>query len=149
MNNPALQDDWEIAVILSQRPQVIPIPKGALAFDFQGEHFEDVGLGYHNGFYDFLRSRTGAIIGIRYLPWPDAEITFKGIVESEDIIRSREGELPLLLLFWGPDRSFDPTGPCDQCFGNNVIYQSKLSGQLAIGFATDVLDPDLAMRRIP
>jgi hypothetical protein len=141
MNNSKLQDDWEIAVVLDPQPQVIPIQRGAVAFDFLGDHFEEVGLGYRNGFYDFLRGRTGAIIGIRYLPWPDAETTLKGVAESEGITRARDGELPLLLIFWGPDRNFDPEVPCDQCFGNNFIYRSRRSGKLAIGFAIDVLAP--------
>jgi hypothetical protein len=142
MSNLTLQDDWEIAVVLNPRPLVIPIQKDAVTFDVLGDHFEDVGLGYHNGFYDFLRSRTGAVIGTRFLPCADAEVALKAVAESEGISRAKDGKLPLLLIFWGPHRDFDPEAPCDQSFGNNYIYRSKQSGKLAIGFSIDVLTPE-------
>jgi len=141
MNNSELQVDWEIAVVLNRRPQVISIQKDALAFDFLGEHFEDVGLGYDNGFYDFLRNRTGAITGIRYFPSPDADKALKEVAEGEGIMRPTDGNLPILQIFWGADHHFDPEAPCDQYFGNNFIYRSKHSGKVAIGFAIDALAP--------
>ena len=61
-----------IAVILEAWPRIHTISKGATDFDFSGDRFVDVGLGLHNGFYDFLRSRSGAILGLRYLPDPEA-----------------------------------------------------------------------------
>jgi len=142
MNNSELHVDWEIAVILSPRPQVISIQKDALAFDFLGDHFEDVGLGYDNGFYDFLRNRTGAINGIRYFPSPDADKALEEVAEGEGITRPIDGNLPILQIFWGRDHTFDPEAPCDQYFGNNFIYRSQQSGKLAIGFAIDALPPE-------
>ena len=50
-----------IAVILGSSPRVSAIAKNASAFDISGDRFEDVGLGVHNGFYDFLRNRAGAV----------------------------------------------------------------------------------------
>jgi hypothetical protein len=141
MNNSELQVDWEIAVVLDSRPRVILIPKDALAFDFLGDHFEDLGLGYDNGFYDFLRGRNGEITGIRYFPSLDADHALREVVEGEDIGRPLDGNMPILQIFWDPDHTVDPEAPCDQYFGNNFIYRSKHSGKLAIGFAVDAL-PD-------
>ena len=130
-----------IAVILDSPPLVVTIAKEQAAFDAEGVHYEDVGLGYHNGFYDFLRSRSGTIIGLRYLPDPDAENLLKNVFESENLRFAQDGQLRVLLIFWGQDQDFDPATSSDQYFGDNVIYQAKGSGKLAIGFAIDPLSP--------
>lgn len=150
MNNSEFQAGWQIAVILGPKPQIISIPKDAFTFDFHGDHFEDVGLGYDNGFYDFLRNRTGAINGIRYFPSSDADEVLKEVAEGGDMMRSTEGNSPALQIFWESDHNFQPDASCDQYFGNNFIYRSKHLGKLAIGFAVDVLTPlerDLLKRR--
>lgn len=78
MNEDA-KSESAIAVILDAPPQIHLIPKDAAGFEFSGEHFEDVGLGMHNGFYDFLRSRTGRILGLRFSPDSDAEALLTGL----------------------------------------------------------------------
>jgi|GEM_PF-1890863 len=128
-----------IAVILGSSPRVSAIAKNASAFDISGDRFEDVGLGVHNGFYDFLRNRAGAVIGLRYLPSGDAEDILKGISETEGLSLAREGRQLAVLVFCGREQDFDPKTSSDLYFGDNAVYRSKASGKLAIGFALDSL----------
>jgi hypothetical protein len=79
----ALNVETMISVIFRSRPVVHFIPKGTVEFAFGDDHFEDLELGYHNGFYNFLRSRRGAIIGLRLIPDPAAETSLAEIPDGE------------------------------------------------------------------
>jgi hypothetical protein len=134
------RSETEIAFILEARPRLRLIAKGARDFDFFGDRFEDVGLGEHNGFYDFLRSRKGEIIGLRYLPSAGAESLFDEISAQERGFRfGRDGELRVLFIFLGEDEDFDPETSSDQYFGDNAIYRSRVSGKIAVAFGYDLL----------
>jgi hypothetical protein len=141
MSKPILKPGSQIAVVLSPRPKPISIPTNAAFFDFAGERFEDTGLAQHNGFYDFLRARSGAIIGVRYEPFGDAALVLKTVPETEGLKYHAGGKLGELILIWGPGKEFDPDTSVDQYFGNNIIYRGKPSGTLAVGFAIDPLSP--------
>ena len=104
----SMEHESVVAVILESRPHLHVIPKGAAHFDCSTDHFEDVGLGSHNGFYDFLRSRSGAVLGLRYLPSPDAEVVLAGVSGDGGLRFSDDGQMRVLLIFWGEDRDFDP-----------------------------------------
>jgi len=130
-----------IAVILDSRPRVFAIAKNTPAFDVSGDHFEDVGLGFHNGFYDFLRDRAGSVIGLRYLPSSDAEDILKEVSETEGLRLARDGQHLEVVILCGREQDFDPETSSDQYFGDNTIYRSRVSGRLAIGFALDSLSP--------
>jgi len=128
-----------IVVILDAMPQILVIPKGAAEFEFSGDRFEDVGLGLHNGFYDFLRSPSGEILGLRYLPSPDAEDLLNGVPVGGCLRFTNDGQMRVLLIFWGREQNFDPETSSDQYFGDNAIYRGENSGKLAVAFAVDLL----------
>jgi hypothetical protein len=131
--------DSMIVVILGPRPLIRYIPKGTTAFELDDDHFEDVGLGYHNGFYDFLRSRTGAIIGLRLSPPADAERLLAEVTEGKYLRFTREGYQQVLSMFWGHEQDFDSETSSDQYFGDNTIYRAKRTGRLAVSFGVDLL----------
>jgi len=131
--------EFVIAVVLDPLPKVLVIPKEASAFDILVDHFEDVGLGVLNGFYDFLRSGGGAIVGIRYLPYPDAEFVLNEVPQGGGLRVANEGSEGMLLIFWGDDQTFDPSTSADQYFGDNTVYRSKYTGKLALSFGVDTL----------
>ena len=142
MNKLPLEPEWDLAVVLTTPPRPIVIPRSALSFDVLGQHFEDSGLGghnAHNGFYDFLRTQTGAVIGVRFTPDADASLALEAVPEGQGFRRVVEGKLTALLITWAPGEDFDPELSMDQYFGNNVIYRAAASGTLAIGFAVDPL----------
>jgi hypothetical protein len=140
MSSPA-HPGAEVAVILDAWPRIHTISKGAAGFDFAGDYFQDVGLGIHNGFYDFLRSRNGTILGLRYLPDPEAEVLLAGVPVDGGLRFASDGGLRVLLIFLGEEQDFDPETSSDQYFGDNAIYRGKNSGTLAIAFAIDLLSP--------
>jgi hypothetical protein len=131
--------EFVIAVVLDRSPQMVVVPKEASGFDISGDHFDDVGLGVLNGFYDFLRSGSGAIIGVRYLPYPDAEFVLNEVPLGDGLRVANEGSEGVLLIFWGDDQTFDPSTSSDQYFGDNTVYRSKRTGRLALSFGIDTL----------
>jgi hypothetical protein len=128
-----------IVVILDSVPHIRVVPKEAASFDFSGDQYDDVGLGIHNGFYDFLRSPSGVILGVRYLPSPDAEGLLTEVPTGGFLRFANDGQMRVLLIFWGEEQDFDSETSSDQYFGDNAIYRGKESGRLAIAFAIDVL----------
>jgi hypothetical protein len=136
-------DHQSVAVaVLDAHPSVHFVPKGGAAFDLGEDRYQDAGLGYHNGFYDFLRSRTGLIIGVRLMPTPDAEaLLTKEISPTEFLHFAPDGQLRVLLIFWAGTQAFDPEISSDQCFGDNTLYRGERSGRLAITFGIDLLPP--------
>jgi hypothetical protein len=135
------ESEFVIAITLDAPPRIHSIPKGAAEFHFSGDRFVDVGLGPHNGFYDFLRSRGGEILGVRYLPSPDAEVLLTVVPEHGGLRFANDGQVRVLLIFWGENRDFDPETSSDQYFGDNAVYRGEDSGKLAIAFAVDLLSP--------
>ena len=126
---------------LESQPQVILIPEEAASFEFKGEHFKDTGRGHHNGFYDYLRDLSGAVVGLRYLPSSDAEDILFKIPKTKALKVAMDGTVRVLLIFWGQGQDFDPETSCDQYFGNNFIFQAERSGKLALGFGINALLP--------
>src|SRR2546423_3587172 len=141
MIDPNLQSKWELAVILIRRRRPILIPKDAPFFEHSGERFEDVGLGQHNGFYDFLRTRTGAVIGVRYLPTIEVASLLRPSPEDIGFKYVSDGKLQTLLITWSSEVDFDANTSSDQYFGNNILYHANHSRTLALGFALDPLSP--------
>jgi hypothetical protein len=133
--------EFVIAVTLDPAPKVISMPKEATAFEDGADRFEDIGLGVLNGFYDFLRESGGGIIGIRFMPYPDAEFLLTSVRGSHRLRVARQGLQGTLTIYFGDDVAFDSSVSIDQYFGDNAIYRSLETGRFAISFGLDTLSP--------
>src|SRR5258708_4999917 len=99
--------------------------------------YRDLGRGDWTGFYDFLRTRDGRIIGIRYAP----------LLDDASLLSHLRGKpyasvLPnaTVELFFSTDRSFVPEFSSHQDFVDNMIFRSD-SGAYALTFGPDALNP--------
>jgi hypothetical protein len=115
VNTPA------VVVLLSERelPKLLPIgetPGGNITLN--GRLYKDVEVGEWLGFYDWLRSESGELLGVRL--WLD-----ELCASLEPLTRCMNVtiETPLLLsVFFGSDRRFDPKASNDQDFGGNRLF---------------------------
>jgi len=89
------------------------------------------------GFYDWLRTPEGKVIGVRFSPTGDAADVV-GAAPSTDYLRKEPSEASLEVYF-GAERTFDPDLSGDQSFGSNRIYRSA-DGQWAITFGLHDLE---------
>ncbi|MCM5683007.1 hypothetical protein M8A51_26190 [Schlegelella sp. S2-27] len=133
MNN-ALQSTGTVAVVLSavERPCVYPIPDVSESeLVLEGEVFKDSGAGDWLGFYDWLRTKTGNIIGVRL--WADeASHHLRAAGGCVNVITNTEC-FPFV-VFLGDEREFVDENSCDQDFGSNMLLLS--SGKFALTFSS-------------
>jgi hypothetical protein len=117
----AFQSD-AVAVVLSEQqpPRLLglsEVPQHGIALD--GVRFEDSGLGDWLGFYDWLRTSGGDILGVRL--WIDEDspkIDALGNCMDVHITVDKSHAL----VFFGAEREFDPAASNDQDFGGNRLF---------------------------
>jgi hypothetical protein len=97
--------------------------------------YRDVGRGDWTGFYDFLRTGEGAIIGIRYSPLLD-DAAMLSDLKGKPYARVLPNST--FELFFSAERSFVPELSEDQDFGDNMVLRSA-SGEYALTFGVDDL----------
>ncbi|HKP03478.1 MAG TPA: hypothetical protein VJU77_08980 [Chthoniobacterales bacterium] len=78
----------------------------------------DSKLGDWTGFYDWLRTDTGAIVGVRYWPFEKTEFLVRPAVASSDIVVDPRGAL---LVFFGREEHFDDKLSDDQAFEESRV----------------------------
>jgi hypothetical protein len=108
-----------IAISGSEPPRVYAIPGGLGPELLLGEEvFRDSLLGDWLGFYDWLRTSSGEVIGVRL--WVDSPIErlraagkCAGVVAAEDCFP--------LMIYFGEGREFDELLSDDQDFGSNML----------------------------
>jgi hypothetical protein len=124
------QDLHLVAILGSQLVLVSTNDFPVRRFRHSDTVFEDVGRGEITGFYDWLRSSPGKLIGVAYMPlWDD------------EAVPQAWASLPYMSVaghyaqvFFGPEREWQP----DQCtngeFGANWVFRSG-QGSYAITFS--------------
>ena len=117
----ALNATGTVAVVLSptEQPRVYAINDlSGSKFSLGNEVFTDSGAGDWLGFYDWLRTKSGTVIGVRL--WTD---------EANDQIRAAgrcagvaagDSCFPLV-VYLGAEREFEDEKSCDQDFGSNML----------------------------
>jgi hypothetical protein len=83
--------------------------------------FRDSGLGDWLGFYDWLRTRSGEVIGVRL--WvDDANEQIRATAACAGVTAERDF-FPLT-IYLGEPREFEEELSCDQDFGSNMLLVS-------------------------
>jgi demethylmenaquinone methyltransferase/2-methoxy-6-polyprenyl-1,4-benzoquinol methylase len=113
-----------LAVVLHpQRPPLLraldAVPERQLQID--GEAFEDAGLGDFIGFYDWLRTADGEVIGVRLWPLLGAESAALQAAGRCANVQASPVEGPLSIYF-GEARTIEPALSGDQDFGENRLF---------------------------
>lgn len=101
------------------------------------ERYVDIGEGDWTGFYDWLRSPTGAILGVRYWPFEGTAFLCQALAGLPYVVVDQERRG--LEVYFSSDRDFDPQNSGDQEFGDNRVFQSE-PGEYALSFATRAIE---------
>jgi hypothetical protein len=107
----------------------------AIVFFYKGTDYFDTGYGDFTGFYDWLRTDDGTIVGVGFQPLIDEKdeielltnefLKFSYIVKSEDVDE--------IDIFFSDNRKYNPSKSADQDFRNSRIYKSS-DGEFAVSF---------------
>lgn len=92
-----------------------------------------------NGFYDWLRGKSGKLIGVRWFPYDGAmlrELSSTNKCESVEV----SADCLEMKIFFSSDRVIDESKSCDQDFLENNIYY-LVDGGWAISFSMTGLSP--------
>jgi hypothetical protein len=88
------------------------------------------------GFFDWLRSASEEVIGVRYCPFEEFRFVFKAAREVPNVLVTGNSAVE---VYFGENRQVDPSNSCDQDFGENEVYRSR-DGKVAIAFGTSHLN---------
>jgi hypothetical protein len=98
----------------------------------------DLGLGSWVGFYDWLRTSEGEVVGVRTWLHDDGDTAMQlseVLAQNDSVDRGGHGEL----LIWPSGRcAFDEWMSGDQSLGTHRLLQNE-SGELALTFEIDAL----------
>jgi len=128
----ALNTSETVAIVLSadDLPRVYPIHaelQSELLLDSQV--FKDSGAGDWLGFYDWLRTKTGELIGVRL--WVDeVNIHLSNATHCVNVVADKKC-FPFVVYF-GDQREFEDEQSCDQDFGSNMLMLG--AGKFALTF---------------
>ncbi len=106
--------------------------------DRAGNRYQKCSQDEDNGFYDWLRSVNGEIIGVRWYPYYGALIgkQVRYLKELKNIIL--DDDLLCITIYFDDQRIIDEPHSCDQDFLGNYLYFSK-AGKCAISFTIETL----------
>ncbi|WP_422014362.1 hypothetical protein [Roseateles sp.] len=87
-----------------------------------GEAFTDSGSGDWLGFYDWLRTKSDEVIGVRI--WVDKPNRHLSNAARCLNVASAKNNFPFVIYF-SSDREFEDIKSCDQEFGSNMLFLSS------------------------
>ena len=134
-----------LLVVLSEPLSIFPL-EGSVGqtIAIGGKRFKDSGLGDWVGFYDWLRTMSGVIVGVRtwLLDDPGVEEIRRQLGKNSAVqLCGKE-----VRVFFSDDREFDDSKSADQGFGIHKVMSSD--GLLALTYDLDFLTvEELAMLR--
>lgn len=106
------------------------------SFNHSSDLFCDTGRGETTGFYDWMCSASGDLIGVRYMPMWDSEripedvlcLSFVGTNDKRNLVE----------VYFGEDRNVDNGHSIDGEWAGNWVFRSP-SGRYAVTFSTEHL----------
>jgi hypothetical protein len=139
LDNYIIETPWsyrpgdEYLITILKSPVVLAfsnrLPQDQL--EFQGEIYEDLGLGDWNGFYNFLRISRDLVIGLEFQPHDRGfSSKFKECVLGNPQVK---WDGPFLQIFFGKRTDFDPHWTSMGNFGWDFFFMSQ-SNSITITF---------------
>ena len=111
------------------------------AFIVDGKKYFDAGYGEWTGFYDWLRSSDGALLGVRY--WLDKSTQFLEVY-ARKLSYVRVDPSRCIEVYFSDQRAFESKLSADQAFMYDALFRA-VDGEYAIAFgAEDLSEEDLA-----
>jgi hypothetical protein len=131
----------------NRRPclMVILRPKLTLARDLRwplsgfvvgNNRYVDAAFGDWTGFYDWLRSADGNLLGVRYTPSEGTEFLVEYMSKLSYVNADPSGHIE---IYFSEERVIDAKLSCDQEFLYDAVFRSD-DGDYAIGFGIEELN---------
>jgi hypothetical protein len=133
--------DHVLLVTITPTPQARIISWPATQVTVGDETFEDTGAGDTNGFYDYLRTAEGRIIGVRFMPFVEHAHLCEAAIPGAGLRITGAPPATSLELYWGVEREFEDTRSADQYFDLNYVLRSPVQ-TYAVTFGLAHLDED-------
>src|SRR5262249_31761580 len=125
-----------LAIVLAEPPKLILLPtEVGVSITLQGKVFVDSGLGDWIGFYDWLRTRDGKLLGVR---------TWLEKMSADDLRRNLAGNSAVELgngevrVWFSEERGFDEAFSADQDLGTHRMMRAG-SDEFALTFDVERL----------
>lgn len=115
-----------ILVCLYDKPAILRIDRIGMEVTIENDRFHRIEGDDFHGFYDWLRTPNGKIMGVRYFLFDDYEYIadkIKGlsyVCVDESTSGGRN-----ILIFFGNDHNFDEELSCDQLFAGDYVFKSE------------------------
>src|SRR5947208_10883942 len=107
-----------LLVDLAERPRFTYFERRPSETALSALGFVDLLLGDWTGFYDWLRTDGGAIVGVRYWPFEKTEFLLRTVARRSGIVEDTRGAL---LVFFGGEREFNEELSDDQAFEESRV----------------------------
>ena len=119
-------DGQLLFVTLGENINIYPIDDASENLQFDGVSFKRDSDYSSNAFYDWLRSRTGKIVGLKL----DLEEESQYLIERIERFyyvktENKRSYYRFVYLFFGKDRKFDPKLSADQAWWDCYLYFSE------------------------
>ena len=130
-----------VVVVMSpcRLPIVLPFDEGMkIAFEYQDEHFLNKQCIDMFGFYDWLRTNTREIIGLRlaFVGRPsDIKIKNLGKLRGVNVLNRQNRGSEMLIIFFSEREDYSEEASDDQDFGGHRLYHGT-NGSLGITFCS-------------
>lgn len=135
-------DERSRFLVLLLRPQlgmlVQPEEPGG-AIDLQGDRYFAHANSGIPGFYDWLRSAAGEVIGVRYAA-VESETRLINAVRGLPYVRLADDETSVS-IFFSSNQLADDDKSADQAFGGSGVFENR-AGTFALSFETYALTHD-------
>jgi len=128
-----------LIVTVSPAPGVKLISWPTSRVSINDENFEDIGAGDTNGFYDFLRTPQGRIVGVRFAPFVEHSDICDSATQGEGLRITGTAPTASVELYWGSDRQYSENRSADQFMDYNYIFRGP-SRTYAITFGFSHLE---------
>lgn len=138
MTKTEVEDDMPTVAIVMSRgrdPEVLPLANIPASFAARGESFVTVPCTDWLGFYDWLRSDTEEVIGLRLFLDHTADLDLSALRNLNGVeIEERAGrKIRELTIFLTSSREFNESKSDDGAFGFNHLFRGD-RGSIAITF---------------
>ena len=139
MSGDYYKHDTHLIIALNPKLQITQV-KGNPAQSLDARGFVRLSADGLSAFYDWLRDRHGAVIGLRYIPiFPD-----DAWIREIPVAPSVERTPTELRVYFTDDKGFVEAKSSDQDFGACHFYRSRDGGWLIVVHAAALSEEELA-----
>ena len=150
-NSPKVSASKELGICLLVALQTDPTlaltpicPSGK--FRMGDRTYHEQGYGDWTGFYDWLRTTSGEIVGVRYSPFDETEFLIDAVASFRYVVVLESKRC--LEIYFSNVRGVDWRKSDDQEFGSNKIFFCTREGRWLISFDTKRLsEPEMKSLR--